>query len=261
MDCFLTGGVNFAWARSKVLEKWQSEAQHGRWDDQIGIMPGGDVGYIALGMLRTQADVDALLEQYPNYTINGMAPRPGMIYFKDVDGPDGVPDGIIDNHDRRIIAPAVGSLGFGFNIGLSYKGFRLGSNIGLGGFGTKVFYDNESMRAPSLTLNGPAFWDDHWSPDNTDAAFPAPTNWGFNSQRSTFWMRDGVFMRVNNMNLSYDIPRQLAEKHGIPQFRIFFSGRNLWDIINPLDYKDSRVSRFNSYPVMRNWNLGLNITI
>lgn len=256
-------GVNMAWGKSKVLKKFQSPGVEGTWEDEIGRMPNGEVGYIAKGIIRTQEQLDGILEANPDYTINGRKPELGMMDFEDVGGPNrsNEPDGKIDGNDRRIIAPAVASLGFGINLGASFKGFRISTNLGLGGFGTYMFYDKEAMSAPSATLNGPSFWRDHWTPENPNAAYPAPTNFGYNHERSTFWMRDGLTMNLNVVNASYQIPRALSEKIGIPELRIYFTGRNLWRIINPLEYKDPSLSRFNSYPMMRSFNFGLNLSI
>ncbi|WP_169788222.1 SusC/RagA family TonB-linked outer membrane protein [Rufibacter tibetensis] len=256
-------GVNMSWGKSKVLKKYQSPGVEGTWEDEIGRMPGGEVGYIAKGIIRTQEELDALLEANPNYTIKGRKPELGMLDFVDVGGPNrsNEPDGKIDGNDQRIIAPAVASLGFGINLGASYKGFRVSTNLGLGGFGTYSFYDKEAMRSPSATLNGPSFWRDHYSADNPNAAYPAPTDYGYNNERSTFWMRDGLTMNLNIVNASYQFPKSITEKIGVPEIRIYFTGRNLWRIINSLEYKDPSLSRFNSYPMMRSFNFGLNISI
>lgn len=257
-------GVNFSWARSKVLKKFQNAANVGTWKDEIGKMPGWTTGYITKGIIRTQEELDALLAQYPNYTIFGQAPQLGMLYYEDMGSPGNSDekDGIITRDDERIIAPAVAALGFGINLGASYKGFRVNTNIGLTGFGTKVFFDEEAMRAPTAALNGPAFWRDHWTPENPDAAYPRPANNGQDGGKvSTFYMRDGLTMNVNNLSASYDLPASIAKRWGVPQFRVFFAGTNLWRIINPLDYKDVSLARFNSYPMIRSYNFGLNITI
>lgn len=255
-------GVNMHWGRSIVLEVHQNPEAYGAWDDQIGKMPNGETGLIALGIIRTQAQLDRILEENPDYTIFDRVPELGMIYYKDVGGPNrsDIPDGKITKDDRRIIAPAVNALGFGINLGASWKGFRVSTNFGLNGFGTYEFYDKESYRMPSANLNGPAFWKDHWTPENPDAAYPSPV-FASNEERSTFWMRDGLDFSLNMVNASYKLPKVLSEKWRIPEMRIYFSGRNMWRIINPLEYKDPSLSRFNSYPMMRTYNLGLNITI
>ncbi|MFT2009981.1 TonB-dependent receptor [Pontibacter sp. 13R65] len=255
-------GLNTHWGKSKVIDIFQNPMAYGAWDDQIGKMPNGETGLIALGILRTQEEVDALLESNPNLTIFGRVPEVGMINYQDMGGPNrsNEPDGIIDSNDRRIIAPAVNALNFGINLGISYKSFRLSTNLGMGGFGTYVFYDQEAYRAPTATLNGPSFWRDHWTPENPNAAYPSPA-FSQNEQRSTFWMRDGLFLNLNMINASYSVPQSLSSKIGLPDVRVFFSGRNMYSFINPYKYKDPSLSRFNSYPMVRTFNFGLNVTI
>jgi TonB-linked SusC/RagA family outer membrane protein len=261
-------GTNIAWARSKILQRFQSEGVIGTWEDLIGKMPGGEVGFISKGIIRTQGELDAILAANPDYKIFGKTPELGMLNYEDVGSANhsNEPDGKIDDNDRRIIAPTVSALGFNFNLGASWKGFKVSAVVGLGGFGNKVFYDKEAMKTPipasnGLTLNGPSFWKDHWTPENPDAAYPRAANYGGDGERSTFWMKDGLSMNLTTVNASYDLPKSISSKFKIPQIRIYFAGRNLWRIINPIGYKDPSISRFNSYPTLKTYNFGLNITI
>ncbi|WP_164675035.1 SusC/RagA family TonB-linked outer membrane protein [Anditalea andensis] len=258
-------GLVGGWNRNNVLEIFQNEAVIGTWRDEMGRMRGGEDGLTAIGIIRTQEQLDLILEQTPGLTIFGRAPELGMMMYQDVGGPDysDEPDGVIDVNDLRMIAPAVPSIGFSLNLGANYKGIRVDTQLGVSGIGTKVFYDQQSYRPPAANsmLNMPAFWADHWSPENPNAAFPRPALYGGEDRRSTFWMRDGTTMNLNIVNVSYSLPSHLAERLNVPQLRVYFTGRNLWRIINPFDYKDPTLSRFDTYPTLRTLNFGLNITI
>ena len=52
-----------------------------------------------------------------------------------------------------------------------------------------------------------------------------------------------------------------SEKIGIPSARFYLSGSNILDIINPFPYKDANLSSWMDYPIMRSFNLGVNIAI
>jgi TonB-linked SusC/RagA family outer membrane protein len=212
-------------------------------------------GYIFTGILRTQADVDALLAKNPNYKINGVKPQVGFMNFKDINN-----DGVIDGNDITVMYDRVGSLfGLGLTLGLNYKTLKWSTNIGFS-YGGKKFYDTEARKVPTTTQNAPAFWADHWTPDNPNAKYPradAPLA----KELSTFWAVDGTTARVNNMTLSYSLPKTFTDRLRIPEFRIFLTGNNLWNIINPYGYKDPNTSSFANYPTLRSYSLGLNLVL
>lgn len=175
--------------------------------------------------------------------------------FEDVNG-----DGRIDDRDITVMynrtTPVVA---FGMTFGVSYRAFKLQMNMNLR-LGGKVFYDSEARKVPTTTQNAPSFWNDTWSFDNPNAQFPradAPLA----RENSTFWAVSGTQSRINNMVLSYSFPKSISQKLGIPEFRAFFTGTNLWNIVNPLKYKDPYTSNFASYPTLRTISLGVNATL
>jgi hypothetical protein len=212
-------------------------------------------GYVATGILRTQADVDALLAKNPNYLIGGQKPQVGFLNYEDINE-----DGRIDDRDITTMFDRTTAITqFGLTLGAGYKSFKLQVNMNLR-VGGKVFYDSEARKVPVTNQSAPAFWNDHWTPDNPNAKFPradAPLA----KENSSFWAVDGTQSRINNMVLSYSLPSELATKWKIPNFRVFLTGTNLWNIINPLKYKDPYTSNFASYPTLRTISLGVNINI
>jgi hypothetical protein len=57
------------------------------------------------------------------------------------------------------------------------------------------------------------------------------------------------------------MPKRIAERYRIPELRAFASGTNLWNIVNPLKYKDPSTGNFASYPTLRTFSFGLNLTL
>ncbi|TKC10114.1 TonB-dependent receptor [Pedobacter polaris] len=212
-------------------------------------------GYLAKGIIRTQAQVDAILANNPNYKIGGQKPQVGFMDFEDVNK-----DGVIDDNDITVMYENVATkINFGFTLGVSYKTFRLSTNVALA-VGGRKFIDSEARKVPTTTQSAPSFWADHWTPTTPDAKYPradAPLA----RENSTFWSVSGTVARVNNAQLSYSLPKKISEKYRIPEFRAYLIGTNLFNIYNPYDYKDPNTSSFANYPTLRTISLGLNISM
>jgi len=257
--------ANFAFTNSQLMQQYYNETLLGQFgNDQLGITVGRDprtynsnnIGYITKGILRTQADVDAILAKNPNYLIGGVKPQVGFMDFEDING-DGQ---ITEAGDATLMfdktSPVVAA---GFTLGASYKTFRLSMNINLS-IGGKRFYDSDARTAPTTVRNAPSFWADHWSPENPNGKFPradAPLA----TANSTFWVVNGTQSRINNMVLSYQLPKNISEKIRIPDLRFMITGTNLWNIVNPLKYKDPYTSNFGFYPTLRTISFGINASL
>jgi len=260
----MNADVNFGWSNSQMLQVFYNEAQLGTYGpDQLGIAIGRDprkyngtnIGYIAKGILRTQAEVDAILAKNPNYLIGGQKPQVGFMDFEDING-----DGQINDLDiTTMFDKTTPVASFGITLGATYKEFKLQMNMNLR-IGGKVAYDSEARKVPTTTQNAPAFWADHWTPTNPNGKFPradAPLA----REYSTFWALNGTQSRINNAVLSYQMPKRIAAKLKIPDLRIMVTGTNLFNIINPFKYKDPYTSNFANYPTLRTISLGVNASL
>lgn len=262
-DWSMQFNVNFAFTNSDIVKQFYAQGVLGTVTEyqniNIGENPhtytGSNYGYIATGIIKTQADVDAILAKNPNYTISGVKPQPGFMNYQDVNG-----DGKIDANDITLMYPTVNSpFGCGFTIGTTYKTFKISINGSLQ-IGGHTNYDSKATKPPSTTLNGPVFWADHWTPDNVDAKYPRYDS-PLIDQTSTFWSVSATALRINNMSASWSLPKALADRLKIPNLRILASGTNLWSIINPYGYKDPLTNNFSDYPTLRTFSIGLNLTL
>jgi hypothetical protein len=150
-------------------------------------------------------------------------------------------------------------VGFGITLGVTYKDFKLQTNINLR-LGGRISYDSEARRAPTNIQSAPSYWADSWSPENPNGTFPradAPLV----TANSTFWSVDGTMCRINNAVLSYSLPQRIATKYGLPSLRFLVTGTNLWTIINPLKYKDPYTGNFANYPILRTISVGINASL
>jgi TonB-dependent starch-binding outer membrane protein SusC len=257
--------ANFGWSNSQLMQSYYNETLLGQFgNDQLGIQVGRDprrynsnnIGYIAKGILRTQADVDAILAKNPNYLIGGLKPQVGFMDFEDING-DGQ---ITEAGDATLMFDRTTPvIGFGITLGASYKSFRMSTNLNLS-IGGKRFYDSDARLAPTTVRNAPKFWADHWSPENPNGKYPradAPLA----TANSTFWAVSGTQSRINNMVLSYQMPKTLSSRLGIPDLKFMVTGTNLWHLRNPLKYKDPYTSNFGTYPTLRTISLGINASL
>ena len=262
---------NLSYATSKVIRKYQASAVIGTWKDEEGRIRGGETGYYCTGILQ-QEDVDRILSENPDYTIFGHVPEAGMLNYKDVGGPgySNVPDGKIDEDDERIISKYDNPpFNYGASFGFEWKGLRFDATLS-GHFGNDIVYDKavynkgagnrQTFDWLSSKSNNLEMWNDHWTPENTDASMPRLYN-GMANYRSTFWMRKGHTLRLTTATLSYNIPKSVTSLIGVPGLRIYFSGTNLLTLINPFPYRDPGLSSWMDYPIMRSFNFGVNLNL
>ncbi|WP_231926265.1 SusC/RagA family TonB-linked outer membrane protein [Flavobacterium gilvum] len=226
------------------------------------------VGYQDTGIIRTQEDLNKLPA---GYKIFGATPELGMMNFQDVSGLDGKPDGVIDSYDQVVIAKhaSTGQMGVGNNAPMSYglsmnfKYQRFSLDVLLGGLaGYKISYNDPFGRnAGGMML--PAYLGNAWSDTNPNGT--APKLFKNGDQRangyvvtSTYNLYDGSFLRLKNINLSYDLPTGIVNKVGIGSAQIFAGASNLF-CWTKFKFYDPEAYGFGTYPANTSVILGLNI--
>lgn len=236
------------------LESWQS--QIGRPNERIK-------GYIAEGIIRTQEQLDALPDGFTQF---GRKPILGTILYKDIRGANYAEgaDGKIDSNDETYLSyrgtPRI-NYGFGFN--LEWKGITLDAHFqGVGGYdrmlktknGGGVFQINDR---PYFQL----WTQDVWTPDNPNAKYPRVSGeWQeeYGAAGSTFWMRNGAYLRLKNLNIGYTLPKQWLSGIGIQRLQVFVNSTNLFHITS-LKEHDPEQETLDSFPLMRTFTAGLSI--
>ena len=195
----------------------------------------------------------------------------GDIKYTDVNG-----DGEITNADRVPIGfPTSPEIIYGFGLSAGYKGFDL--SVFFQGLGNESFWIDAEQLSPFVRYTSPntkvtynttqllqAFADSHWSEDNRDiyALWPrysAYRNYN-NTAVSTWWMRDGSFLRLKQLEFGYTLPRRLTEKLHMENLRFYFQGNNLL-CFSKFDLWDPELAGHGlNYPIQRTFNIGLNVT-
>lgn len=267
-----------SWSDNKQVKVDFDKGLTGTFRDPSGRSTDmGVLGLKSMGMLRTQADVDALLAKYPNYTIYGTKPAVGMLYYDDIRGaksttPDAngnytyaAPDGKIDDNDLQYLTNKKDNhYGFGFNFSTTYK--RLSFSFALGGsFGGQDLLESgarswgTSAQVTAKT-NLPINLVDHWTVDNPNAMYPAPAYRAQNGYDSDFWFVSSFNMSVRTLNISYDIPQSITEKLNINGARIYLTATNPLNLYNPYSYKQYS-GAFDVYPTLRTFSAGINLNL
>lgn len=223
-------------------------------------------GYIAERLFVDDEDA----ANSPSQAAFGRQYGGGDIKYTDVNG-----DGVITNADMVPIGyPTSPEIIYGFGVSLGHKGFDF--SVFFQGLGRESFWIdatsaystkyNKYGTAPFVN-NGQllkAYSDSHWSEDNRDiyALYPRYSAYENhnNTQVSTWWMRDGSFVRLKQMEFGYTLPQKLTNKIHIDNLRVYFQGNNLlcWSKFKLWD-PELAGEGFN-YPIQRTFNIGVNVT-
>lgn len=227
------------------------------------------IGYIAKGIIRTQEQLDRLLES--GFTQFGRKPFLGAILYDDTRGAgyaEGA-DGKIDYNDSFNLLSKNGfpRINYGFGGNISYKGLSLSIHFqGVGKYDRFIGGDEGGFpqwggaSRPYYPL-----WasDNVWTPENSEAKYPRATgeNWyESGSGVSTFWKRNGAYLRLKNLNIGYNIPQKILLPMGISESQIFMNGSNLFFISAIGEFHDPEQKNADSFPIMRSFTFGLNIS-
>jgi TonB-linked SusC/RagA family outer membrane protein len=190
---------------------------------QPGSPIGSFYGYIVEGIYQSYAEILAS----PVASSIG-AYRPGDFKFKDINGPNGKgPDGQITADDRTVIGNPTPKFTYGGSVNLTYKGFNLSVDVG-GVYGNQVFRVWGSLESPFQRVNYAAFQVDAWNGPGTSNWVPLVSQGDrFNYNGSTYNMEDGSYFRIRNLQLGYNLDRNLISKWKMSNLRIFANVQNL----------------------------------
>ena len=186
--------------------------------------------------------------------------KPGDVKYKDQNR-----DGFIDNNDRIPVGkPVYPELFYGFDTGIEYRGVDLGLSFSGVGNRTISLLDNNNI-IPFLEGRKPTAWimDNYWTPERSgNAKFPRlTTEQNENNYReSTLWQRSGNYLRINNIELGYTLPKNILKKINIENIRFYVNVVNpiTFDKIEEINSDPEALSMFD-YPTMKSYNIGFNL--
>lgn len=222
-DMVLTIGGNFTTFKNKVTALAQpdrpniSSSEQTPNQTEVGQPASYFYGLIVEGVYQSYADILAS----PVTTINGGGAKPGDLKYKDLNG-----DGIVNDKDRTNIGNPTPDFAYGINIGLKYKGFDLGIDIG-GVYGNEIYRVWGTSEQKNSVYNYPAYYTEGWTAAGTSNSVPLVNqNHLINRAPSTYGIEDGSYIRIRNLTLGYNISK-LPRMTRIKNARLFFTVQNL----------------------------------
>lgn len=244
----------FTYATSKIIEDdlppWEYP-----WRERKGLRIGKRFGYIAEGLFTSE-------EEIANSAVQSGNELPGDIKYKDVNG-----DGMISLADEVAIGyGSVPEIVYGFGFTAAYKGFSLGAffqgignvDVRLNGEGFVPFQQGVSRGNLLKEITN------RWTPENPsqDVFYPrlAEGDATYNYRASTWWLKNGKYLRLKTMELAYNMPERWFKRYGVSNMRLYALGFNLLTF-SPFKLWDVELGdgRGTVYPQHKTVSLGLDI--
>lgn len=257
-------GANMGYAMDKVIKEDVPEGQPA-WLSPVGHPQNRIFGLVSEGLIRNQAQLDKIP---PGFTEYGQSMMLGGILYKDIRGEDwnnSAPNGTIDDYDQTWLSNnGIPRINYGISLNGEWKGFSIAALL-QGVLEYQVMIGTENGGGVFQTGDRPYFeiWaKDHWSPTNPNAKYPRAAAWDmpeFGWGSSTFWMRNGAYMRLKNLTVGYSLPQKWINPLKIHSLQVFFNGTDLF-VISPIKIMDPEQAELDSYPVMKSFTGGINIT-
>ena len=243
-DLIISVQGTFTYAHNEVTAKDEPHYEYG-YQKLVGKPINSVYGYVADGLFKDQADIDNSAKQE-----FGAIVRPGDIKYKDLNG-----DGVIDGNDQTSLGyPTIPEITYGLGASIQWKNFDF-SFFFQGVTNVAIEMKNHH---PFVTNQYSGYnmqqWiaDDHWTEENQNvkAAYPRLSYaWNTNNtQTSSFWLKDGSYLRLKNLEFGYTIK----------SFRVYASATNVFTL-SPFKYWDPELGSGNglAYPLQRQVKLGL----
>lgn len=263
-DVNLTIRGNMTYSKNEILERdeaynvYEYQMDEGHRVDQAK-------GLIALGLFKDYDDI----RNSPRQDFGSV--QPGDIKYKDVNG-----DGVINDGDRVAIgATTKPNLIYGMGISAQWKGLDV--NLHFQGAGKSTFFiDGPSVYAFSSGTWGNILSDlveNRWidssisnnpATENPNASYPRLSYGGSgnNFRQSTYWLRNGSYLRLKTLEIGYSLPKSMVNKIHFNSMRLFFIGTNLLTF-SSFKLWDPELGSSNGekYPLAKMFTLGLSVNL
>lgn len=266
-DAYFVLRANFTQSKNEVLEFEEAIVRY-PYQSTVGYQWGINRGLIALGLFKDEDDVKNSPKQTWEATV-----LPGDIKYKDVNG-----DGVVDDYD---VVPLGYSdkpqIQYGFATELNWKNWNLSvlfegvSRVKYfsGGNGFYPFSGKETGNVLTSVAVQANRWtsreiSDDPATENPNARFPRLTYGGNsnNNRNSTFWLNDASYLRIKNVQLSYQTKVTFLKKAGISSATFSLIGENLfvWDKLQDKIVDPAQATKNGAaYPLQRIYTIQMNL--
>ncbi|MCZ8355407.1 MAG: TonB-dependent receptor [Cyclobacteriaceae bacterium] len=222
---------------------------------QVGLPIGAFYGYKVEGVYQSQEEIDGR-------GVTQADAKPGDLRFADVNG-----DGIINfsnDSDRTFLGSAIPEFTMGITLGASFKGFDFSALL-YASIGNEIVRNYERQQPLANQLD---YVINRWTGPNSTNEFPRlTTGANRNGVFSSYFVEDGSFARLRNVQLGYTLPTTLTKRIGVTRLRTYVACNNLFTITKYRGYDpDLGASSplgagvdYGFYPQARVWMAGINL--
>ena len=236
-NVYVTARGNFTYNRNKLKNNDEPDWEY-KYQNRIGkpFGSGGSMqpfGLVALGLFQSQEEIDnSPVQSFGEY-------RVGDIKYQDING-----DGVINSQDQIAIGYTnLPEIMYGFGATAQWKNWDFNvffqgaarTSFFLSGSSVKSLFSSGNLERSAVNEN---IYNNVWMSTNTpeqnaNVLYPRLSNGSGgagasnNTQTSTWWQRNGSFIRLKNMEIGYTLPKSLTSKTFIKSFRFYVSGSNL----------------------------------
>ncbi|MFT3680226.1 MAG: SusC/RagA family TonB-linked outer membrane protein [Ferruginibacter sp.] len=227
----------------------------------VGREVGEHYGFVYDGIFQNQAEIGTRVQF-------GATPKPGDIRYKDLSGPDGKPDGVIDEaNDRTYLGSGIPKFNYGLNIAAAYKNFDFSvfaSGSGKFLINSRLYRD---LHHTAGAINYSTDMLNRWTPTNTNTDIPRLNDDDVNNNKDSNrpgWLQNGTYLRINTVSVGYTLPEKLIK--GLTKSRVYVTVQNLYSFQGYKGYNPDFTSGtlnpgfdFGSYPKPRTIMAGVQL--
>jgi TonB-linked SusC/RagA family outer membrane protein len=187
-------------------------------------------GLIVDGIFQTQAEADEHPAEF-----GGAYNSPGHFKFRDISGPDGTPDDVIDAYDNTFIGSPHPKYTAGFNFDVTYKAFNLSGFLYTSQGNMIADYTgrwrNYGIFASNLSTDALyKSWGSPYLTNQKDAILPIMDNNDISVYPSTAHLQDGSYIRLKTLQLTYTLPTAISNKLTMKNLQVYVQATNLFTI-------------------------------
>lgn len=252
---WVQGRGNFTYATSEITKMEEPDYTDTPWLSRVGQPINQNFGYIAERLFVDELEVqNSPAQGFGEYGA-------GDIKYRDINGDDKITalDQVPIGHAR---SPEIV---YGFGLSTGYKGFDLSAFFQ--GNANASFWVDPINVSPFVGQKNflKAYADDHWSEDNRNvyAKWPRLSTEFVdnNTQRSTWFLEDGSFLTLKNVEFGYTLPEKFTSKLKLQKFRVYTTGVNLYRWSSFKLWDSAMGGNGFAYPTQRIINIGAQISL
>jgi len=224
----------------------------------VGRPIGEFFGYVVDGIFQSDAEAAASPQK--------ASAKAGDFKYRDISGPNGKPDGAINDFDKTAIGNPNPKFTYGINTSLTFKQFDLAIDF-QGVAGVDIYNANMGLRYGSENFTQD-FYDHRWHGNGTSTTYPSVRiGGGQNYLANSFYVENGSYFRVRNIQLGYTLPKFLTEKIGMSKLRLFADAQNPFNFFSYKGFSPEIGGGptkagvdVDVYPLSATYRVGVNVT-